>query len=178
MLFISILGELPAFSIFNFKSWGSKSYRGFRLKHSQTFRTLSCSIHLTGLRPRLICRPQSIWKAICVRQWKVPAFPSSHGWRSLHVDLVHCLTLVDGTLTHGDYKNVIAIANALDVYGNLVEIARACFGRLAQLLDSDEAREATNAIHKRIMEHALSALKTYPYDVDMQLVSLYSPVSL
>lgn len=65
----------------------------------------------------------------------------------------------------------MAIVDVLDVYRTLVEMARACFGRLAQLLDNDDAREATNLVDVRIMQHALWTLKTYPDDVDMQLVS-------
>lgn len=87
--------------------------------------------------------------------------------------MVRCLTLVDGTAQtgRGDYDNVIAIVDVLDAYRTLAEMARACFGRLGQLLNSDEAREATKFVDWRIMEHALWTLKTYPDDVDIQLVS-------
>lgn len=116
-----------------------------------------------------------MWKARCVGQWKVPGFCSSSGWRALHVDLVHCLTLVDGTAQTccGDYDNVIAIVDVLDAYRTLVEMVRACFGRLGHLLESDEAREATKCIDWRIMEHALWTLKTYSDDEDIQLVSTW-----
>lgn len=91
------------------------------------------------------------------------------------MDLVHCVTLVDGTAEscRGDYDNVIAVADVLDAYRTLAEMARACFGRLGQLLESDEAREATKFIEWRIMEHALWTLKAYPDDVDMQLASVF-----
>lgn len=110
-----------------------------------------------------------------MRLWKVPAFSSCPGWRTLHVDLVHCLTLVDGTAEtfRGDHDNVMAIVDVLDAYRTLSEMARACFGRLGQLLDSDEAREATKFVDWRIMDHALWTLKTYPDDVDMQLVRVF-----
>ena len=70
-----------------------------------------------------------------------------------------------------DSDNVIAIIDVLDAYRTLVEMARACFGRLGHLLESDEAREATKCVEWRIMEHALWTLKTYSDDEDMQLVS-------
>lgn len=116
---------------------------------------------------------QNIWKARCVGQWKVPAFLSSPGWRALHVELVRCLTLVDGSAQAcgGAYDNVIAIVEVLDTFRTLAEMARACFGRLCQLLDTDETREATKCVDWRIMEHALWTLKAYPEDVDIQLVS-------
>lgn len=115
---------------------------------------------------------QNIWKARCVAQWNVPA-TTSLAWRDLHIDLVHSLSLVDGTAetVGGDYDNVIAIVDVLDGYRSLAEMTRACFGRLGQLLDGDEAREAVKFVDWRIMDHALWALKTYPDDVDMLLVS-------
>lgn len=89
--------------------------------------------------------------------------------------LVHCVTLVDGTAEScsGDYDNVIAIADVLDAYRTLPVMARACFGRLGQLLENDEAREATKCIDWRIMEHALWTLRAFPDDVDMQLASAF-----
>lgn len=124
----------------------------------------------------LLYLPKDIWKARCVGQWKVPAFSASVGWRALHVDLVHCLSLVDGTAQTccDDFDNVIAIVGVLDTYRTLVEVARACFGRLGQLLARDEARESTKFVDWRIMEHALWTLKAYPGDVDMQLVGALS----
>lgn len=107
--------------------------------------------------------------------WKVPTLPSSREWRALHTDFVRSLTLVNGTGSKActsDYDNVMAIVDVLDVYRTLAEMARACFGRLGQLLTSDQAREATKVADVRIMEHALWALETYNDDVDMQLVSL------
>lgn len=103
----------------------------------------------------------------------MPALPSSRAWRSLHTDLVRSLTMVNGTAESctSEYNNVIAIIDVLDVYRTLAEMARACFGRLGQLLAGDQAREATKFAAVRIMEHALWTLKTYPDDVDMQLVS-------
>ena len=66
-----------------------------------------------------------MWKARCVGQWKVPDFCVSSGWRALHVDLVRCLNLVDGTAQTccGDYDNVIAIIDVLDAYRTLVELS-------------------------------------------------------
>lgn len=107
--------------------------------------------------------------------WKVPTLPSSREWRALHTDFVRSLALVNGTGSKActsDYDNVMAIVDVLDVYRTLEEMARACFGRLGDLLTSDQAREATKVADVRIMEHALWALKTYNDDVDMQLVSL------
>lgn len=114
---------------------------------------------------------QNIWKARCVEQWNVPVTTSS-AWRALHIDLVHCLSLVDGTADacRGDYDNVIAVVDVLDNYRTLAEMTRACFGRLGQLLNGDEAREAVTVVDWRIMEHALWALRTYSDDVDMLLV--------
>lgn len=107
-----------------------------------------------------------------MRQWNVPPTTSS-AWRALHIDLVHCLSLVDGTADTcgGCYDNVLAIVDVLDAYRTLAEMTRACFGRLGELLDSDEAREAVKVVDWRIMAHALWALKTYPEDVDLLLVS-------
>lgn len=120
---------------------------------------------------------QNIWKARCVAQWNVPATTSS-AWRDLHIDLVRSLSLVDGTAetVGGDYDNVIAIVDVLDGYRKLAEMTRACFRRLGQLLDGDEAREAVKVVDWRIMDHALWALKAYPDDVDMLLVS-FPPTS-
>lgn len=117
---------------------------------------------------------QNLWKARCVGQWKVPAIATFYGWRALHAELVRCLTVVNGTTQSPphDYENVIAIVDVLDMYRSLAEIARACFGRLGQLLDSDEAREATKVVEVRIMEHALWAFTSNQDDVDLQLVSL------
>lgn len=109
-----------------------------------------------------------------MRQWKVPPSTTSCAWRALHIDLVHCLSLVDGTAAGacgGCYDNVLAIVDVLDAYRTLAEMTRACFGRLGELLDSDEAREAVKVVDWRIMDHALWALKTYPDDVDLLLVS-------
>lgn len=119
-----------------------------------------------------VCSAQNIWKARCVRQWKVPP-TTSCAWRALHIDLVHCLSLVDGTAgaCGGCYDNVLAIVDVLDAYRTLAEMTRACFGRLGELLDSDEAREAVKVVDWRIMDHALWALKAYPDDVDLLLVS-------
>lgn len=121
---------------------------------------------------RTVCSAQNIWKARCVGQWKVPP-TASCAWRALHVDLVHCLSLVDGTADScgGCYDNVLAIVDVLDAYRTLGEMNRACFGRLGELLDSDEAREAVKVVDWRIMDHALWALNTYPDDVDLLLVS-------
>lgn len=115
---------------------------------------------------------QNIWKARCVAQWNVPATTSS-AWRALHIDLVHCLSVIDGTAREscgGDYDNVIAIVDVLDRYRSLAEMTRACFDRLGQLLNGDEARDAVKAVDWRIMDHALWALKAYPDDVDLLLV--------
>lgn len=118
------------------------------------------------------CFAQNIWKARCVEQWNVPATAASCAWRALHIDLVHCLSLVDGTADGcgGCYDNVLAIVDVLDAYRTLAEMTRACFGRLGQLLESDEAREAVKVVDWRIMDHALWALKAYPDDVDLLLV--------
>lgn len=97
------------------------------------------------------------------------------GWRALHADLVRSLLLVEGegSSTNG-YHNVLVIVDVLDVYRTLVEMVRACFGRLGQLLDNDDSREATKAVDVRIMGHALWALTTYEDDVDLQLVRITS----
>lgn len=126
-----------------------------------------------------MCSAQNIWKARCVRQWKVPP-TTSCAWRALHINLVHCLSLVDGTAgtCGGCYDNVLAIVNVLDAYRTLAEMTRACFGRLGELLDSDEAREAVKVVDWRIMDHALWALKTYPDDVNLLLVSKRSEQNL
>ncbi len=115
---------------------------------------------------------QNIWKARCVEQWNVPVTAASCAWRALHIDLVHCLSLIDGTAEgcSGCYDNVLAIVDVLDAYRTLAEMTRACFGRLGQLLEGDEAREAVKVVDWRIMDHALWALKAYPDDVDLLLV--------
>lgn len=65
---------------------------------------------------------------------------------------------------------MLAIVDVLDSYRTLAEMTRACFGRLGQLLDSDEAREAVKVVDWRVMDHALWALKAYPDDMDLLLV--------
>eukprot|EP00903_Cladosiphon_okamuranus_P014460 g13416.t1 len=138
------------------------------LPHTEAQRTLQAPLSKVYLSS--YSREENIWKARCVRQWKVPT-TTSCAWRALHIDLVHCLSLVDGTADScgGCYDNVIAIVDVLDAYRKLAEITRACFGRLGELLDSNEAREAVKVVDWRIMDHALWALNTYPDDVDLLL---------
>ncbi|CAM9928382.1 unnamed protein product [Pylaiella littoralis] len=138
------------------------------LPHPEAQRTLQAP--LSKIYHSSFTLEENIWKARCVAQWNVPATTSSP-WRDLHIDLVHSLSLVDGTAgtVGGDYDNVIAIVDVLDAYRTLAEMTRACFGRLGQLLDGDQAREAVNFVDWRIMDHALWALKMYPDDVDMLL---------
>lgn len=147
--------------------------------NSLTQEVSSCSFGRGSHSAGFICFMQNIWKARCVGQWNIPVLTSCRGWRALHGDLVHCLTLVDGTAQniYGDYDNVIAIVNVLDTYRTLAEIVRACFDRLGLLLEGHEAREATKAMDKSIMDHALWTLNTYPDDIDLQLV-INSRVSL
>ncbi|CAM9592714.1 unnamed protein product [Scytosiphon promiscuus] len=138
------------------------------LPHPEAQRTLQAP--LSKIYHSSFTLEENIWKARCVEQWSVPVTTSS-AWRALHIDLVHCLSLVDGTAEpcRGDYDNVIAIVDVLDAYRTLAEMTRACFGRLGQLLNGDEAREAVKAVDWRIMDHALWALRANSDDVDMLL---------
>ncbi|CAB1098238.1 unnamed protein product [Ectocarpus sp. CCAP 1310/34] len=141
------------------------------LPHPEAQRTLQAPLSKVYLSSFTL--EENIWKARCVEQWKVPPNTTCHAWRTLHIDLVHCLSLVDGTAEEtcggGDYGNVVAIVQVLDAYRTLAEMTRACFDRLGHLLNSEEAREAVKCVDWRIMDHALWALKTYPDDVDLLL---------
>ncbi|CAN0553897.1 unnamed protein product, partial [Ectocarpus sp. 12 AP-2014] len=141
------------------------------LPHPEAQRTLQAPLSKVYLSSFTL--EENIWKARCVEQWKVPPNTTCHAWRTLHIDLVHRLSLVDGTAEEtcggGDYDNVVAIVQVLDAYRTLAEMTRACFDRLGHLLNSEEAREAVKCVDWRIMDHALWALKTYPDDVDLLL---------
>ncbi|CAM9274545.1 unnamed protein product [Discosporangium mesarthrocarpum] len=117
---------------------------------------------------------ENVWRARCVGEtWRVPVHiaSSGHQWRSLYLDLVYSLSLVEGTnvVGSGEEDNVLAVASVLDHYRGLQEMTRACFSRLGNLLQKDAARETIKTSGLRIMDHALWALRTFHDDVDIQL---------